>query len=327
MRVALVYDEPLSEKPAEPLPEDHGAEYEDERTIEALLQSIRASGHEALGLAFGEGFPAEIQRLEPDLVFNIAEGVRGPMRESIVPAWLDHLGIPYTGSNGLALAVSLDKALTKTLVAANRIRTPAFRRVRKGSDLDEVKLHFPLFVKPNAEGSSMGIRRTSRVETADELERQVAWIFEAYEDCLVEAFVPGREFCVGVLGNEAPRLLPTVEVRSPDAFYHHEHKRQHRKELVCPADIPDDLAGEMQDIGLQVFRALGCRDLARVDLRLDVDGHPVFLEINPLPGLSPDYGIFTCQAEAAGLSHHQLIGAIIECALSRACNRPERIMA
>jgi D-alanine-D-alanine ligase len=318
MKVTLVYDEPLDAAGGTDLPEDAGAEYEDARTIAALLDAIRACGHEAVPLAFGEDFPLAIRRLAPDLVFNIAEGVRGPARESIVPAWLDRLGVPHTGANGLALAVSLDKALTKAVVAARGVRTPASRRVRRMEDLDGLDLPFPLFVKPNAEGSSMGIRRASRVEDAAALERQVSWVLDRYgRDCLVEAFVPGREFCVGLLGNVPPKVLPVLELRTETDFYSYEDKHAHRKELVCPADIPQDLAGEMGRMGVAAWDAIGCRDLARVDLKLDEAGCPNFIEINPLPGLSPFYSVFPRQAEAAGISHTALIGAIIDSSLQR----------
>jgi D-alanine-D-alanine ligase len=326
MKVALIYDEPLGpESAGKPRPEDMGAEYESKHTIEALLQAIRACGHKAVGISLSEDFPRRIRRLKPDLVFNIAEGVRGPARESIVPAWLDHLGIPYTGSDGLALAVSLDKALTKTLASASGLRTPAFARVRCLEDLDNLELKFPLFVKPNAEGSSMGIRSTSRVETRDQLQGRVAWILESYEqDCLVEEFAPGREFCLGIIGNEKPRLLPVVEIHSQRNFYPYEEKHDHQRELICPAEITENLAGELCRMGLKIFITLACRDLARVDFKLDDDGRPTFLEINPLPGLSPDYGILPYQAAAAGLSHQELIGKIIDSARQRKPNYQDR---
>ena len=316
MKVVLVYDTPEGHAAAGPVPADFGAEYEDARTIESLLRSIRACGHEAEGLVFDVQFPERIRRLGPDMVFNIAEGVRGRARESLVPGWLEHLGIPYTGSDGLTLALSLDKAVTKALAGAAGIRTPAFRRVRRMADLNGLDLAFPLFVKPNGEGSSMGIRRASRTDTPEQIEEQVAWVLAAYGDCLVEAFAPGPEYCVGILGDDE-RLLSIVQVQSPDAFYHYEDKSRHRKELICPAEVSDALADEMNAIGLRVFRALGCRDLARVDLKLDAQGRPMFLEINPLPGLSPYYSLFTRQAEVAGLSHEQLIGAILDSAWRR----------
>jgi D-alanine-D-alanine ligase len=326
LRVALAYDEVSAAFTGCSQPPDAGSEYEDERTIESLLEAIRLCGHEAERLPLGEDFPERARSLDPDLVFNIAEGVRGPTRESIVPAWLDQLGIPYTGSDGLALAVSLDKALTKTLAAACGVRTPAFRRVRDASDLDDLGLAYPLFVKPNGEGSSMGVRLSSLVETPEDLRRQVAWVLDNYsQDCLVEEFAPGREFCVGIFGNERLQLLPIVEVKSPGSFYANEHKQQHRKELTCPADLPHGMVAEALESSIKVYRMMRCRDFARVDLKLDREERPSFLEINPLPGLSPFYSIFTCQAQAAGMSHEELIGTIIELAWNRSRGRAQKV--
>jgi D-alanine-D-alanine ligase len=324
MKVVLVYDAPFSAPTPVGLPEDFGAEYEDAATIDALLASIRACGYEAEGLVLDDDFPQRIRAAAADLVFNIAEGRRGRARESLVPGWLDHLGIPYTGSDGLALAVSLDKAMTKTLAVAHGVHTLAFERIGRAEEVDGIDLNFPLFVKPNGEGSSMGVRRASLVETPEALRRQVAWVLDTYrQDCLVEEFAPGREFCVGLLGNGDPRLLPVVEVRSEDGFYPYEEKRQHRKELLCPAPVSEDVAEEMRHMALTMTRILGCRDLARVDFKLDATSWPAFLEINPLPGLSPHYGIYPRQAEAAGLTHEQLIGEIIRAALDRG-REPER---
>ena len=323
MKIALVHDEAPDTAWPNSVPEDFGAEYEDAPTIEAMLEAIRANCHHAVPLAMGEDFPARVRELGPEMVLNIAEGVRGPTRESIVPAWLDHLGVPYTGPDGLTLAMSLDKALTKTLAAAADVRTPAFRRVSRLDDLAGLGLEFPLFVKPNGEGSSMGVRRTSLVNTPQELRRQVAWVLETYrEDCLVEEFAPGREFCVALLGNGEPEVLPIVEVRSPGAFYSYEDKAKHRKELLCPAQVEQEAAEEMRDMALEVFRALRCRDLARADFKVDAAGRPSFLEINPLPGLSPHYGIFPRQTLAAGYSYAELIGRLIDLAAERTmCNK------
>ena len=328
MRVVLVYDEcvdPLS--PGE-LPEDSGAEYEDPRTIEALLGAIGSGGHEAIGLALDEDLARNLLRLSPDLVFNIAEGVRGPARESIVPGWLDHLAMDYTGSDGLTLALSLDKALTKSLAAAHGVRTPAFWRVSGEAELAALDVPLPAFVKPNGEGSSMGITDSSRVETPEDLARQVRWVVQTYhQDCLVEEFAPGREFCVGLLGNASPQVLPIVEVRTDRDFYAYEDKRDHRKQLLCPAEIAPELAERMTEMAVAVFDVLGCRDLARVDFKLDNAGEPTFLETNPLPGLSPYYSIFPCQAEAGGYNYEQLIQRIIELAVLRARERKERTTA
>lgn len=318
MRVVLIYDEPLPSSERDGLPEDLGAEYEEASAIEGLRASIAANGHEAEGLVFGEDLAARLRAAAPDLVVNIAEGVRGATRESIVPAWCDHLGFPYTGSDGLTLAVTLDKALTKTIVAALGAATPAFRRVSSMEQLDGIDLAFPLFVKPNAEGSSMGIRYASKVTTPEALYRQVEWVLETYaEDCLVEEFAPGSEYCVGILGNDPPDVLPIVEVLSPGDFYSYEDKHRHDKELLCPAPISAALDGELRRTGLEIYRALRCRDLARMEFKIDKTGRPTFLEINPLPGLAADYGVFAHQARAAGLDHAALIGRLIDCARAR----------
>ena len=169
----------------------------------------------------------------------------------------------------------------------------------------------------------MGIRRASLVRTPEELRRRVAWVLRTYgQDCLVEEFAPGSECCVGILGNGQPQLLPIVEVRSPGGFYSYEDKGEHRKELLCPAQLEQAAAEQMRDMALEVFRALRCRDLARADFKVDAAGRPSFLEINPLPGLSPYYGIFPRQALAAGYSYAELIGRLIDLAAERTmCNK------
>lgn len=326
MKVALAYDEWNEFAADGQVPQDFGAEFDGEDTIASLLEAIRACGHDAFRLPVGEDFLQRAREARPELVFNIAEGTRGPARESLVPAWLDHLGIPYTGSDGLTLGCSLDKALAKTLVEARGVRTVAFRRIGSTSELPDLDLTFPVFAKPNGEGSSMGIRQNSLIETAEELSERVEWLLKEYQqDCLVEEYAPGREFCVGLLGNERPRTMPIVEVRSTIGFYSYEQKSQHEKELICPADLPEDLEQEMLWMGRQAYRALRCRDLARVDLKLDKDGQPSFLEINPLPGLSPDFSIYPHQAVAGGISYERLIGEIIDSAIQRNNRNSERI--
>jgi len=283
------------------------------------MRAIRACGHDCVAVVLSEGFPAEIRRADPELVFNIAEGIRGAGRESLVPAWLDHEGIPYTGSDALTLALTLDKATAKTIANAHGIPTPAWQYVCEEAELDHLPLGFPLFVKPNGEGSSMGIRAHSKVTCHEELRRQVNWVLRNYEQgCLVEEFAPGREFCVGMLGNRELEILPIIEVRTDADFYHYEDKSAHNKKLICPADIPGALADAMREMGRTAFRAFRCRDLARLDCKVDADGTPLFLEINPLPGLSPHHSIFNAQAEAGGIGFEGLIGRIINNALQRA---------
>ncbi len=325
MKICLAYDDWSTFRPQERMPEDFGAEFDEEKTIQNLLDAIHAAGFEADKLPVDGDFPRRVRDADPDLVFNIAEGTRGPSRESIVPTWLDHAGIPYTGADGRALACSLDKALSKTIVSSKGVSTPESHLVQTLSDLDQCQLGFPVFVKPNAEGSSMGIRHSSLIGERSELREKVRWILQEYQQgCLVEEFAPGREFCVGLLGNSDVEVLPVVEVQSSRNFYSYEDKSRHEKELTCPADIPDELTTEMRRMGRTVYRALRCRDLARVDIKLDEKGQPTFLEVNPLPGLSPDYSIFPFQAEAAGYSYPDMISQIIEAAVERSTLNAER---
>lgn len=325
MKICLAYDDWSSLRDTDTMPEDFGAEFDDEATIQSLLNAISAAGFEAIGLPVDEDFPQRVRTADPDLVFNIAEGTRGSSRESIVPAWLDHAGIPYTGADGLALGCSLDKALSKTIVASRGVTTPDFRLVQQVSDLDQCNLEFPVFVKPNAEGSSMGIRQNSLIDNHATMRERVRWVLEEYQqDCLVEEFAPGREFCVGLLGNADVETLPVVEVRSSRDFYSYEDKSRHEKELICPADISDELERDMRQMSRTVYRALRCRDLARVDIKLDDEGRASFLEVNPLPGLSPDYSIFPYQAEAAGYSYMEMISRVIEAAIKRSKVHAER---
>ena len=318
MKVALAHDPPVPDDPKEDVPEDYGAEYDDSETVRALMDSIRASGHDAADLLLTPDFPEQLTRCAPDLVFNIAEGRQGAGRESVVPSWLEFLDVPYTDSDALTMALTLDKDMSKTLARARDIPTPRWACLEDRREIEFLDLEFPLFVKPNAEGSSMGIRRNSLVKDRDELKDVAGLVIKNYQQgCLVEEFLPGREFCAGFVGNEEPEALPIVEVRTEEGFYPYEDKSRHRKRLECPADIPAKLADEITELGRRAYHAFRCRDFARVDLKLNAEGRPEFLEINPLPGLSPGFSIFPKQAEAAGMSHEKLIGRIIREARTR----------
>ena len=318
MNVALAHDSAAPPGPREKLPDDHGAEYDDRETIEALLEAIRECGYRASELLLDGDFQQRVEECGPDLVFNIAEGRQGAGRESVVPSWLEHVGVPFTGSDALTMALSLDKHMSKALACAHGIPTADWHLLHTKEGIAGIELSCPLFVKPNAQGSSMGIRRSSMVRSHEELRERVTWVLDNYpQGCLVEDFLPGREFCAGFLGNDDPEELPVVEVRTEDGYYPYEDKSRHRKRLVCPADIPSELRERVLDIGRQAYRTFRCRDFGRVDIKLDEDGNPNFVEINPLPGLSPHYSIFTRQSRAAGYSFQKTIGRIINAALSR----------
>jgi len=319
MNILIVYDSKKSVSKTGYLPEDFGAEYDDESVVCRIVEALKAGGHPAGRLCLAEDFVERILSIQPDIVFNIAEGVRGRGRESLVPAWLDHIGVTYTGSDAVALGISLDKALSKRIAISLGVNTPPFMVIETLEDLEnDISLEYPIFVKPVAEGSSMGIREGSLVETEIELKERVGWVLSRYRDgCLIEEFAPGREFCVGILGNRSRKVLPTVEVKTAGGFYSYEHKSIHKKELICPASTADAMEQEMADMAQKVYSALGCRDLARVDFKLDRESKPAFLEINPLPGLADEYSIFPEQARAAGMSYTNLINHILDLAVER----------
>jgi D-alanine-D-alanine ligase len=321
MLVGLICNPKARLPPSQRSPPDLEAEYQGDREIEALLDAIRANGHEVALLPCDLELISALHEHPIDIAFNIAEGWGGRGRESFVPALLDMMDIPYTGSDAVTLGVTMDKALSKTIALAHRVATPPFVRVDSEDALASVKLPFPLFVKPNCEGSSMGIGESALAQDQPGLQRAAAQILRRYrEPALVERFMPGREFTVGVVGNgQNLRVLPIMETVLPDGTLYNAYdiKIDHGRGVRCPADIPEELAEELRGMAVTVFEALECRDLARLDFREDDQGRPHFLEINALPGLHPEGSSFPLQAYAAGLSFAELIGAVIEAALQR----------
>ncbi len=316
MRTALIYDEKSADGPASWVE----AEYESPETVRALLSAIGAHCDEAVGVPFGPRLVEELKEVRPDLAFNIAEGREGPQRESIVPAVLDYLGIAYTGSDGVSLGVSLNKAMTKRLALRAGVPTPPFRLFESGAQARAAagELAYPVLAKPNYGGSSAGIEPTSVLHEPDGLAELVDEMVAAYrQPCLVEGYVRGTDVTVGLLGNGEVQVLPVGEIRTAQGMYSGEVKRHHDREVVCPCELPEGLAEQLTDWSLRIWKALGARDFGRVDYMLDEDGRAWFLEINPLPGLSPYYGVYPVLAEAAGYSHTALIGEIMRLAIER----------
>lgn len=303
------------------LPPDLEAEYQGDREIEALQGAIQANGFKTTILPCDLDLPGALREHGIDMAFNVAEGWGGRGRESFVPALLDMLDIPYTGSDAVTLGVTMDKALSKTIAQAHGVATPPFIRMDSVEALQGVALPFPLFVKPNCEGSSMGIGDGALARDREQLERTVTHILGEYrEPALVERFMPGREFTVGILGNgRGLQVFPVMETVLPDGALYNafDIKIEHGRGVRCPADIPEALADELKEMAVTVYEALECRDLARLDFREDDQGQSRFLEINALPGLHPEGSSFPLQAYAAGLSFAELIGGVIEAATQR----------
>ncbi len=325
MRIGIAFDLKGDFPIDRGLPDDWLEEYDSEGTIQALQGAIEALGHDAVRLGGGITFLERMSTTPVDLVFNLAEGSKGRNREAHIPALLEMLEIPYTHSDPLTLAVTLDKEMAKRIVLSEGIPTPAFKLIRNQRDTEDIRYPFPLFVKPAYEGSSKGIRSHSRVEGEEELHREIHRLLKDYgTPILVETFLPGREFTVGVLGNGSPYVLGIMEIAPSegsfeDFIYSVTMKREYdqRVRFSCPPDLPQQLLRQIEEIALDSYTVLGCRDVARIDIRLGEDGRPYFLEANPLPGLAPGYSDLVILADFMGWSYEHLIGAILRHAFER----------
>jgi len=333
LRVGLTYNLKKQVSEEERLPEDYYVEYDDEETVNAIADALRKGGCRVTKIEADEEVCGKLTRLKPDIVFNIAEGLRGESRESHVPAILEMLGIPYTGSGPLTLAIALNKALTHQILSINGVPSPIFQVFKSSEEPLDKPLDFPLVVKPLCEGSSKGVRASSLVRDENSLKKQVAWVIETYKQpAIVEEFLPGREFTASLIGNEKPIVLPIVEIlleklpHGASPLYSYEAKwvwdvpESPLDIFRCPADLESSLEAEIKEIAIKTFEALGCRDLCRIDIRLDRHNKPRVLEVNPLPGLIPDPQAHSCLPEAAramGYTYDELICTILWQALKR----------
>lgn len=257
-----------------------------------------------------------------DLVFNIAEGLRGFGREAQVPALLDAYEIPYTFSDPLVLALTLHKGMTKRVVRDLGIPTPAFAVIESPEDLASVDLTFPLFLKPVAEGTGKGVTASSKAEGRADLERTCLDLLAAFrQPVLIEEYLPGREFTVGVIGTGREAFAPAVmEVgfteKAEKGGYSYLNKEDWHGRIEYRL-AQDSAARQAKETALAVWRGLGCRDAGRVDLRADAEGVPQFLEINPLAGLRPNHSDLPILCELAGIPYRDLIAAIVDSARRR----------
>ena len=323
---------PPSEQAPQPPPGDLYAEWDDEGTIAAVEAALAEAG-EVIRLEATEDFPFRLREARPDIVFNLAEGLRGANREAHVPSFCEFWGIPYTGSDPMSLSIGLDKGRTKEILAHHGIATAEFAVVRRQEDLDGFPGP-PAIVKPLHEGSSKGITQASLCRSRREIEGAVAGVLERYDQpALVERWLPGREFTCAVLGNgDGARVLPIVELNFaalPDEaakFYSYEAKwewdtpERPLQIFQCPAAVSRDLAGQLEGTALAAYRALRCRDWARIDVRCDAQGVPHVLEVNPLPGVLPDPSMNSCfpkAARAAGMDYNALIVAVLRAGAAR----------
>lgn len=302
-------------------PDDRLEEYDSDATVDAIAGALSEAGHRPRRLGGGRRFLEHVLERPPHLVFNLAEGRGTRSREAHVPSVCEMLGIPVTHSDPLTAALTLDKAMAKRVVEAAGVGTPRFAVVAAAEQAEDLPLRFPLIAKPLFEGSSIGVRRHSCVRDVPALRAEVARLAGDYrQPVLVEEFCAGVEFTVGVLGEGASaRVIAAMEIapkiaRVEEFVYSLEVKRNWQTEVEyhVPPRAAQRTVRAVEDVALAAYRALGCRDVARVDVRLDAAGEPRFLEVNPLPGLNPITGDIVILATRAGLEYPKLIARIVE---------------
>lgn len=331
MKVALTYN---LKKKDETKPADYFSEFDSQETVNAIASALSNKGHtvDLLEAEYLNLF-SYFRKNKVDMVFNIAEGKSGKLRESEIPAILDYLDVPYTGSNTFSLALALNKALTKKILLAENIPTPHYQVFTRGNEPLKPDLKFPLMVKPNCEGSGKGISASNVVKNEEELYKKVNEIIISYRhEALVEEFIEGKELTVGILENGKTTILPVLEIdfssceKSGEYFYSWRMKEyQGNNELGltptfhCPARLDKETERRVKEAALKTHHAVGCLDISRTDIRLSKDNIPYVLEINPLPGLDPNESNFPLMAYAGGMKYEDLIETI----LMSACKRKE----
>lgn len=331
-----------SQPKPEGVPPDAFADYDHIETIDALRAALETDGHKTVFIHADRDLPFALRKEKPDICFNIAEGLGGDAREAQVPALLEMLAIPYTGSRVLANGISLDKTLTKRIWRDRRLPVAPFQEFNFGDEPLRPELKFPLFVKPAREGTGMGVDMKAIVNNEKELRERTQYIINTYQQpALVETFLPGREFTVGILGRADSKLfsrhpewyekdgfhrfpvleLDTGQSTSPWIYTNEAKSKEVGANGVpgffCPAEIEPDLEKKLKYLALRAHQILNTLDVSRTDIRLDEEGNPRLIEINTLPGLTPDYSDLCLQAAAEGIRYEDLVLEILYLGASR----------
>ncbi len=300
------------------------AEFDSEETIIAIEQAIISCGYNVERIGNPKALAKQLAGGKRwDMVFNIAEGMGGRNRESYVPALLDMYEIPYTFSDAFVCALTLDKSMAKRLISQASLRTPRFAVVKNMADLANIDLQYPLFAKPLAEGTGKGITANSKIENFAQLEQSCLQLLNSCrQPVIVEEFLPGREFTVGVLGNgENARAIGTMEIEiltDVDAGIYSFVNKEECSLRVRYSRLEEPLLkAEVERLAVESFKTLECRDSARVDIRCDNEGNPCFIEINPLAGLHPTHSDLCIIATQENITYEQLIGEILQNAFAR----------
>jgi D-alanine-D-alanine ligase len=316
------------------------AELDSEETIQAVANALKAGGHEVILLEANQDFADKLRFFQPDIVFNIAEGMQGDSRESQVPAICEFFDIPYTGSGVLTLSICLNKARTNEVLLSNGVMVPPFQVFYTHEDGLQLNSEFPLIVKLLHEGSSMGLSKMSVVHNEKALRDQVNFLISTYQEpVLVQKFIIGREFTIGILGNQDLFTLPITEITFQDPFgivlfYPDDEvipmiKQVKGDQFVndfmnqiifekskCPADINPELAERINQMALKAYEVLECRDWCRIDIRLGSDDVLYILELNPIAGIAPGYWL-PRSAEVANLNYDAFVNKILDIAWDR----------
>ncbi len=321
MKIGLTYDL-RSEYLAAGYGEEDVAEFDKIETIEEIEKALHENGFDTERIGNIKALVSALAAHRKwDMIFNIAEGMYGMGREAQVPALLDAYQIPYTFSDPLVLSLTLHKGLTKEIVRNAGIATADFFVVREAEDIEKIHLPFPLFAKPVAEGTGKGIDKFSEINTKEDLYQRSITLLERFgQPVLVETFLPGREFTVGILGTgkeaKAVGVMEVVYHEDSHKAYSYFNKINYENQVSYTL-IQDELGNACKELSLKVWRLLECRDAGRIDIRLDAAGVPNFIEINPLAGLNNPHSDLPIVARLAGMSFSQLIQAIMDSALQR----------
>jgi D-alanine-D-alanine ligase len=342
-KVAVIANIKDESKPRpEGVPPDAFADFDHIETVDAIRAAIETDGHQTVFLHADADLPYALREVKPDICFNIAEGQGGDAREAQVPALLELLRIPYTGSRVLTNGISLDKTLTKRIWRDRRLPVAPFQEFTIGDEPLRPELKFPLFVKPAREGTGMGVDLKAIVKNEKEMRERVLYIINTYQQpALVETFLPGREFTVGIMGRQDAKLysrhpewyekdgfhrFPILELDSsrsvtPNVYSQASKSKEVGEEgapdYVCPANLDPELERKLKHFALRAHQLLYALDISRTDIRLDEEGNPRLLEINTLPGLTPDYSDLCLQAKAEGIRYEDLILEILYLGASR----------
>ncbi len=324
------------------VPPDAFADFDHIETINSIRAALETDGHQTAFIQADADLPYALRDEKPDICFNIAEGLGGDAREAQVPALLELLQIPYTGSRVLTNGISLDKTLTKRIWRDRRLPVAPFQEFNLGDEPLRPDLEFPLFVKPAREGTGMGVDMNAIVHNEKELRERVGYIINTYQQpALVETFLPGREFTVGILGRADAKLysrhpewyekdgfhrFPILELDMTRSITPMVYSQAAKSKDVgeegapgyfCPAQLEPELEKKLKHLAFRAHFLLNALDVSRTDIRLDKDGNPRMMEINTLPGLTPNYSDLCLQSQAEGIRYEDLILEILYLGASR----------